>query len=125
MFKEPAMITEHEIPILEYDDSSPEVIAPDHDWTAGALPEKCLFAFLGNVVHEHAAAHGAQVVHTFVTVTFDIPVYVLRVTPGVVRTVHDVELLGRQVAYLLGVELVQPSDIQTLRRTRLFSMLMS
>lgn len=51
--------------------------------------------------------------------------HVLRVTPGVVRTVHDVELLGRQVAYLLGVELVQPSDIQMLRRTRLFSMLMS
>ena len=73
------MIARHEIPILEYDDSSPEVIAPDHDWTAGALPEKCLFAFLGDVVHEYAAAHGAQVVHTFVTVTFDIPVYVLRI----------------------------------------------
>ncbi len=73
------MITKHEIPLLEFDDSSPEVIAPDHDWTAGTLPEKCLFAFLGNVVHEYAAEHGARVVETFVTVTFDIPVYVLRV----------------------------------------------
>jgi hypothetical protein len=37
------MITRNEIPILEYDDSSLEVIPPDHDWTAGKLPEKCFF----------------------------------------------------------------------------------
>ena len=49
---------------------------------------------------------------------------VLRVTPGVVRSARDVELLGRQVAHLLGVELAQPSEVQGLRRTRLFSMLM-
>ena len=36
------MIVRNEIPILEYDDKSPEVIAPDHDWTAGRLPEKLL-----------------------------------------------------------------------------------
>ena len=71
------MITRHEIPLLEFDDSSPEVIPPDHDWTAGRLPEKCLFAFLGNVVHEYAAEHNARVVETLITVTFDIPIYVL------------------------------------------------
>ncbi len=48
------MIIKNEIPILEYDDSSIEVIAPDHEWTADKLPEKCLFAFLGDVVHEYA-----------------------------------------------------------------------
>ena len=36
------MIVRNEIPILEYDDKSLEVIAPDHDWTAGRLPEKLL-----------------------------------------------------------------------------------
>ena len=51
------MIIRNEIPILEYDDKSPEVIAPDHDWTGGRLPEKCLFAFLGVVVHKYAKEH--------------------------------------------------------------------
>ena len=34
------MIIKNEIPILEYDDSSKEVIAPDHDWKAGKLPDR-------------------------------------------------------------------------------------
>ena len=54
------MIIKNEIPILEYDDSSSEVIPPDHDWTAGRLPEKCFFAFLGDVVHKYAKAHDAR-----------------------------------------------------------------
>ena len=28
------MIVQNAIPILEYDDNSPEVIPPDHDWKA-------------------------------------------------------------------------------------------
>ena len=71
------MITKNELPILEFDDSSPEVIPPDHDWTGHALPEKCLFAFLGDSVHEHATTHDAEVAQTFQTVTHDIPIYVL------------------------------------------------
>ena len=71
------MISRNEIPILEYDDSSPEVIAPDHDWDAGRLPEKCLFAFLGNEVHKYAAEHDATVVKTLKSITFDIKIYVL------------------------------------------------
>ncbi|MBR6090509.1 MAG: nucleoside phosphorylase [Anaerolineaceae bacterium] len=67
----------NEIPILEYDNSSPEVIAPDLDWTYGRLPEKCLFAFLGDVVHEYAAEHNAGVAETLITVSHDIKVYVL------------------------------------------------
>lgn len=49
---------------------------------------------------------------------------VLRVTPGIIRTVSDVELLARQVATLLGVELDTPSEVQKLRRRRLFALLM-
>jgi len=71
------MIARNEIPILEYDDSSLEVIPPDHDWTAEKLPEKCLFAFLGDVVHEYAEKHGARVAETLITVSSDIKVYVL------------------------------------------------
>ena len=71
------MIIRNEIPILEYDDSSSEVIPPDHDWTAGKLPEKCFFAFLGDVVHKYAKAHDATVAETLITVSYDITVYVL------------------------------------------------
>ena len=72
------MIHKNEIPILEYDDSSPEVIPPDHDWSAGKLPKKCLFAFLGDVVHSYAAKHEAKVAETLITVSSDIKIYVLR-----------------------------------------------
>ena len=71
------MIIKNEIPLLEYDDASPEVISADHEWTAGRLPEKCLFAFLGDVVHDYANPLGAEVVETIVTVSGDIKVYVL------------------------------------------------
>lgn len=71
------MIKRNEIPILEYDDSSPEVIPPDHDWIAGKLPEKCLFAFLGDVVHEYAAKKNAKVAETLITVSHDIKIYVV------------------------------------------------
>jgi hypothetical protein len=71
------MIIRNEIPILEYDDSSTEVIPPDHDWTAGKLPEKCFFAFLGDVVHKYAKAHDAIVAETLITVSCDITIYVL------------------------------------------------
>ena len=71
------MIIRNEIPILEYDDSSPEVIPPDHDWTAGKLPEKCLFAFLGDVIHDYAEKYDAKTVETLITVSHDIKIYVL------------------------------------------------
>ena len=71
------MIARNEFPILEYDDSSLEVIPPDHDWTAGRLPEKCLFAFLGDIVHRYAEKQNADVAETLITVSADIKVYVL------------------------------------------------
>ena len=71
------MVVRNEIPLLEFDDSSSEVIAPDHGWAGGRLPEKCLFAFVGDVVHEYAAEHEARVADTLVTVSHDIQVYVL------------------------------------------------
>ena len=40
------MIIKNEIPLLEYDDSSSEVIAPDHDWTAERLRRSVYLLFL-------------------------------------------------------------------------------
>ncbi len=71
------MIRKNEIPLLEYDDSSKEVIAPDHDCTELKLPEKCLFAFLGDVVHDYADKNKAEVALELITVFKVFKVYVL------------------------------------------------
>lgn len=49
---------------------------------------------------------------------------VLRVTPGMVRTLPELGRLARQLARCLGVELAQPSEVELLRRERLFAELM-
>jgi uridine phosphorylase len=72
-----SMILKNEIPILEYDDSSAEVIAPDHDCEGLKLPEKCLFAFLGDVVHTYAESSCEEVVLELITVSQTIKIYVL------------------------------------------------
>ncbi|MGN8774486.1 nucleoside phosphorylase [Candidatus Weimeria sp. HCP3S3_B5] len=72
------MVIKNEIPILEYDDSSVEVIAPDQDVEDLKLPEKCLFAFLGNVVHEYAKVNNAAVAEELITVSNNIKIYVLK-----------------------------------------------
>lgn len=71
------MIIKNEIPILEYDDTSLEVISPDHDFEDTKLPEKCLFAFLGDVVHDYAKAQNAEVIQELVTVSHTYKVYIL------------------------------------------------
>ena len=71
------MIIKNEIPLLEYDDISPEVIAPDHDCRDLKLPGKCLFAFLGDVVHSYAREHNAVVAEELITVSHNIKIYVL------------------------------------------------
>jgi len=71
------MIIKNEIPILEYDDCSAEVIAPDHDLAGIQLPEKCLFTFLGDVVHRYAKDNNAEVVEELITVSHNIKIYVL------------------------------------------------
>ena len=48
------MIRKHELPILEYDDASPEVLRPNHDAEDLHLPEKCVYAFLGDTIDQYA-----------------------------------------------------------------------
>lgn len=71
------MIIKNEIPLLEYDDSSTEVITPDHDCKNLKLPEKCLFAFLGDVIHQYANEHQAEIAEELITVSYVIKIYVL------------------------------------------------
>ncbi|MCR5469124.1 MAG: nucleoside phosphorylase [Lachnospiraceae bacterium] len=71
------MIIKNEIPILEYDDHSAEVIPPNHDCEDLILPKKCLVAFLGDVVQKYAVEKKAEVVQDFITVSHTIKVYVL------------------------------------------------
>ena len=47
------MIIKNEIPVLEYDDYSIEVIRPNHGCEDLKLPEKCVFAFLRECVDEY------------------------------------------------------------------------
>lgn len=72
------MIQRHEIPLLEYDSDSAEVIRPNHGAENLHLPEKCVYAFLGNTVDEYAAETGAEVAETFETITKNYPVYIAR-----------------------------------------------
>lgn len=71
------MIIRNEIPILEYDTASEEVIAPDHDCKDLKLPDKCLFAFLGDVVHDYVKEKHANLAEELITVSYTIKVYVL------------------------------------------------
>ena len=48
------MIQKHELPILEYDSNSEEVIRPNHGAEQLKLPEKCVYAFLGEAVDDYA-----------------------------------------------------------------------
>lgn len=48
------MIQKHELPILEYDSNSEEVIKPNHGAEQLNLPEKCVYAFLGEAVDDYA-----------------------------------------------------------------------
>ena len=71
------MIIKNDIPILEYDDFSEEVIPANHDCKDLVLPKKCLFAFLGDVVDKYAKDNNAEIVHEFETFSHITKVYIL------------------------------------------------
>lgn len=66
----------HEIPILEYDDSQTSVIMPTHQELGFQLPEKLVYAFLGEVTDNYAKKHNLTPVARFVSETKLYPVYV-------------------------------------------------
>lgn len=69
------MIQKNEFPILEYDFDSAEVLKPNHGAEALNLPEKCIFAFLGDTIDAYAEEAGAAVVDVFETTTKTYPIY--------------------------------------------------
>ena len=71
------VIQKHELPILEYDSNSEEVIRPNHGAEQLKLPEKCVYAFLGEAVDDYAFEAEATVAETFETITRNYPVYIV------------------------------------------------
>lgn len=71
------MLLNNQIPILEYDTTSAEIIAPNHGKEA-FLPEKCVFAFLGDVVENYAKEHEGRIVEAYETVSKTFPIYVVK-----------------------------------------------
>ncbi len=93
-------IQKHELPILEYDASPSAVIQPDHERLAMRLPERAVFAFLGEAVDDYAKAHGAKIAGKFVSITKEYPVYLL-------------ETDGKQIA-LMQAPVGAPAAVQIL-----------
>jgi len=70
------MIKKNEIPVLEYDTESEEIINPDHG-KKPFLPERCVFAFLGDTVERYAVEHGAVIADEYETVSKTFRFYTL------------------------------------------------
>ena len=71
-------ITKHAFPILEYDSDPTAVIAPTHEGLDIHLPERAVFAFLGDQIDLYAQHIGATKVAEFISATKHYPVYVMR-----------------------------------------------
>lgn len=69
-------IQKNEIPILEFDDNPSAVINPNHEGLNLHLPEKCVFAFLGEYIDEYARKTGAKLIETFISTTKRYPIYI-------------------------------------------------
>lgn len=65
------------IPLLEFDDESTAVLQPDHEKLGLHLPEKCVFAFLGDHIDRYAERMRARVVSHFISTTKHYPIYIL------------------------------------------------
>lgn len=74
------MINKNEIPILEYDDNSKEVLRPGFSANNRNLPKKLLFAFL-HYPDEYTIEQyeQARVLDMFVTITKNTPIYGLEI----------------------------------------------
>ena len=71
------MIIKNEIPILEYDTEDASVIVPTHEELNLKLPEKAVFAFLGEYIEKFASQNGCVRVGEFTSETKDYPLYVV------------------------------------------------
>lgn len=70
-------IRKNEYPILEYDDNKDAVIMPKHENLNIKLPEKCVYAFLGDYIDKFASLNKAKKVAEFESITKKYPIYVI------------------------------------------------
>lgn len=71
-------IIKNEIPILEFDPEQGAVLNPAHEKLNLHLPEKCVFAFLGDYIDEYASKADTKQVSTFISATKHYPIYITR-----------------------------------------------
>ena len=69
------MIIKNEIPLLEFDTNPTAVLMPTHEHLDLHLPEKAVFAFLGEHIDDYARTHRAVVLGTFESTTKNYPIY--------------------------------------------------
>lgn len=68
-------IMQNEIPILEFDTEQTAVLNPTHEKLDLHLPEKCVFAFLGEEIDAYASRNDLHPVSHFVSTTKHYPIY--------------------------------------------------
>lgn len=71
-------IMKNEIPILEFDTEQTAVINPTHENLDMKLPEKCVFAFLGDYIDTYANKTETQQISLFVSATKHYPIYITK-----------------------------------------------
>lgn len=71
------MILKNEIPILEFDTDEAAVFMPTHEGFDLQLPQRAVFAFLGEHVDKYAQYNNAKIVGNFLSATKVYPVYVV------------------------------------------------
>ncbi len=69
-------MTKNDLPILEFDPDKTAVLMPEHDNIPVKLPDKAIFAFLGDEIEKFAISKDAEVVAYFESATKAYPVYV-------------------------------------------------
>ena len=69
-------ILKHELPILEFDTDTAAVLAPTHENLNLKLPQKAVFAFLGNYIEKYAKEHSCTQAGLFVSSTKSYPIYI-------------------------------------------------
>ena len=69
-------ILKHELPILEFDTDTAAVLAPTHENLNLKLPQKAVFAFLGDYIEKYAKEHNCTQVASFISSTKSYPIYI-------------------------------------------------
>lgn len=67
-------LIKHELPILERDTEPLAIIMPNRH-NLYCFPEKCVFAFLGDVTNQYALKHNCKEIGVFESITKTYPIY--------------------------------------------------